>query len=78
MLLAGLAMSVGRFDVFLSHNSRDKPAVERLAEKLKRAGLEPWFDRWCRGPVGGGDNAQHRDAGRVPSGEALPPVVLRG
>jgi hypothetical protein len=35
------------FDVFLSHNSRDKPAVERVAEKLKRAGLEPWFDRWC-------------------------------
>src|SRR2546430_2979858 len=45
-------MSVGRFDVFLSHNSRDKPAVERLAEKLKRAGLEPWFDRWCLTPGG--------------------------
>src|SRR5205823_7301563 len=24
------------FDVFLSHNSRDKPTVERLAERLKR------------------------------------------
>ena len=36
----------GRFDVFLSHNSRDKPTIERRAEKLKRAGLEPWLDKW--------------------------------
>jgi WD40 repeat protein len=35
-----------RFDVFLSHNSRDKPLVERIAERLKRAGLEPWLDAW--------------------------------
>jgi hypothetical protein len=28
------------FDVFLSHNSRDKLAIERVAEKLKRVGLE--------------------------------------
>ena len=41
-----------RFDVFLSHYNRDKPAVERLAEKLKRAGLEPWLDRWCLTPGG--------------------------
>jgi WD40 repeat protein len=35
------------FDVFLSHNSRDKPAVRHLAERLKRAGLNPWLDSWC-------------------------------
>jgi hypothetical protein len=35
-----------RFAVFLSHNSRDKPAVESLAEKLRQVGLEPWLDRW--------------------------------
>ena len=35
-----------RFRVFLSHNSKDKPAVERIAERLKRAGLEPWLDSW--------------------------------
>jgi hypothetical protein len=35
-----------RFDVFLSHNSRDKPAVERIARRLKDAGLEPWLDAW--------------------------------
>ena len=34
------------FDVFLSHNSREKPAVERLAQHLKRAGIEPWLDKW--------------------------------
>ena len=35
-----------RFDVFLSHNSLDKPMVQRLAEKLREASLEPWLDRW--------------------------------
>ena len=34
------------FDVFLSHNSSDKSAVETIAHKLKRAGLEPWLDKW--------------------------------
>jgi WD40 repeat protein len=41
-----------RFDVFLSHNSREKPVVERLAEKLKREGIEPWLDKWCLTPTG--------------------------
>ena len=44
--------TASRFDVFLSHNSRDKPSVERIAEKLKRAGLEPWLDSWCLTPGG--------------------------
>jgi TIR domain len=43
---------VANFDIFLSHNSRDKPAVERIATKLKRAGLEPWLDKWCLTPGG--------------------------
>jgi TIR domain/Novel STAND NTPase 1 len=34
------------FDVFLSHSSRDKRLVERIAEWLKRAQLEPWLDTW--------------------------------
>ena len=41
-----------QFDVFLSHNSKDKPRVRRLAERLKQAGLRVWFDEWC---VGAGD-----------------------
>jgi hypothetical protein len=36
-----------KFDVFLSHNSADKPRVERLAMLLKnRHGLRVWFDAW--------------------------------
>ena len=34
----------GKFDVFLSHNSKDKPAVRAVAEALKRKGIRPWFD----------------------------------
>jgi hypothetical protein len=32
------------YDVFLSHNSQDKPQVRRLAERLHNAGLRVWFD----------------------------------
>src|SRR5580704_14918160 len=35
-----------RFDVFLSHNAKDKPRVRRLAERLRAAGLRVWFDEW--------------------------------
>ena len=34
------------FDVFLSHNSRDKPAVIQLAKRLKAQGLNVWLDVW--------------------------------
>jgi hypothetical protein len=34
----------GSFDVFLAHNSRDRPAVKRVAEHLKRRGIYPWVD----------------------------------
>ncbi|HKV11783.1 MAG TPA: TIR domain-containing protein, partial [Thermoanaerobaculia bacterium] len=34
------------YDIFLSHASADKPAVERLAHKLREAGLEPFLDIW--------------------------------
>jgi hypothetical protein len=30
------------FDVFLSHSSEDKPIVLKLAEQLKKDGLEVW------------------------------------
>ena len=35
-----------RFDVFLSHNSKDKPTVKQLAEELKNRGLQVWLDEW--------------------------------
>ncbi len=34
------------YDVFLSHNSGDKPAVEELAHRLRKEGIEPWLDKW--------------------------------
>ena len=33
-----------QFDVFLAHNSLDKPQVKMIAQKLKRRGLKPWLD----------------------------------
>lgn len=41
-----------RFDVFLSYSSHDTRLVERVAERLKGAGLEPWLDSWCLTPGG--------------------------
>jgi formylglycine-generating enzyme required for sulfatase activity len=34
------------FDVFLSHNSKDKPAVRELAKALRSRGLKVWLDEW--------------------------------
>lgn len=38
------------FDVFLSHNSREKAVVARIAQRLKHEVIEPWFDEWCLTP----------------------------
>ncbi|NEQ75435.1 MAG: toll/interleukin-1 receptor domain-containing protein [Okeania sp. SIO2C9] len=32
------------FDVFLSHNSRDKDSVRIIGEKLEKAGIKTWLD----------------------------------
>ena len=34
------------FHVFLSHSSTDKPAVEELARRLAREGIQAWLDKW--------------------------------
>lgn len=34
------------FDVFLSHNGQDKPAIRSLGELLKKRGLTVWLDEW--------------------------------
>src|SRR4051794_16472558 len=39
-------MAPPRYHVFLSHSSADKPAVEGLATRLAREGIEPWLDKW--------------------------------
>jgi hypothetical protein len=38
------------YDVFLSHNSKDKPRVRKLAEELRAGGLRVWFDEWVIQP----------------------------
>jgi tetratricopeptide (TPR) repeat protein len=35
-----------KFDVFLSHSSKDKPIVRQVAEFLKSKGISVWFDDW--------------------------------
>jgi hypothetical protein len=32
------------FDVFLCHNSEDKPAIRNIARKLVENGITPWLD----------------------------------
>ena len=34
------------YDVFLSHNSKDKPVVRAIAERLRADGLRAWLDDW--------------------------------
>jgi small GTP-binding protein len=40
----------GKFDVFLSHNSKDKAAVEKIARRLLSVGIRPWLDKWNLAP----------------------------
>src|SRR4051794_7885702 len=40
------------FDVFLSYSQQDAAVVERIAERLRHDGLEPWLDRWRLKPGG--------------------------
>ncbi|MBS3026121.1 MAG: SUMF1/EgtB/PvdO family nonheme iron enzyme [Dolichospermum sp. DET50] len=42
-----------QFDVFLAHNSKDKPEVIKIANKLRESGLNPWLDKE---QIFGGDN----------------------
>ena len=33
-------------DVFLTHSAKDKAVVRAVAERLRKDGLEVWFDEW--------------------------------
>ena len=37
-------------DVFLSHSSKDKAVVHSVAERLRKDGLNVWFDEWVLKP----------------------------
>ena len=53
-MTAGLVIKAkeaeGKFDIFLSHNSRDKTAVEKIAMRLLKVGIRPWLDKWSLAP----------------------------
>src|ERR687895_41052 len=42
-----------RYDVFLSHSSKDKAVVRDIAERLRADGLRVWLDDW---EIRAGDN----------------------
>src|ERR1044071_5750693 len=46
---------VFKYDVFLSHSSKDKPFARALAERLRADGLRVWFDE---GEIKAGDRIQ--------------------
>ena len=46
-----------KYDVFLSHSSRDKAVVRPLAERLRADGLRVWLDDWELKPS---DNIPHK------------------
>jgi len=37
-----------KYDVFLSHRSKDKEVVRDVAERLKADGVCVWFDKWAQ------------------------------
>ncbi len=46
LVATATADELATYDVFLSHASADKPAVEILARRLRDDGLEPFLDMW--------------------------------
>lgn len=55
------------FDVFLSHNSRDKSAVRELAHALVVRGLRVWLDEWELLPGRSWQNELSRVLGKIRS-----------
>ena len=43
-------IAADEFDVFLCHNTIDKPAARELGEALKARGIRPWLDEWALRP----------------------------
>jgi hypothetical protein len=37
--------TTNNYDVFLAHNSADKPLIEKINRKLKARGIKPWLDK---------------------------------
>ena len=58
--------------VFLSYASQDAPAVERIAEALRAAGVEVWFDK---DQLVGGDAWDAKIRGQIASCALFVPVI---
>ena len=53
------------YDTFLSYSIPDGPAVEELARRLKRAGIEPFLDKWNLIPGAPGRKRSRRRSSRA-------------
>ncbi len=54
-------------DVFLCHNSFDKPEVKKIGEALKLRGIRPWLDEWELRPGLPSQQTVQREIARIPS-----------
>ncbi|HEX3146520.1 MAG TPA: TIR domain-containing protein [Gemmataceae bacterium] len=63
-LIINAKKAEGKFDVFLSHNSKDKKEVEKIAKQLLKKGIRPWLDKWDLAP---GDTLQDALDGAIKS-----------
>lgn len=71
------AESPQTFDVFLSHNGKDKAAVTRLVEKLRRHGFKLWI-RATAGRTVANQRQRHHSLAVDPSGRLLMAAVSFG
>ena len=44
--LGGSPAAKQLYDVFLSHSTADKPAVEEIGRRLAQQGVQVWLDKW--------------------------------
>ena len=44
--LGGSPATKQRYNVFLSHSTADKPAVEEIGRRLAKEGIQVWLDKW--------------------------------
>jgi TIR domain len=56
-----------RYDVFLCHNSADKPSVKRIGGLLKSRGILPWLDEWELPPGQPWQSLLEQQIGRIRS-----------
>jgi hypothetical protein len=59
--------AIGEFDVFLCHNSEDKPEVRKIGVQLKKLGLLPWLDEWELRPGFSWQESLQRELSRIHS-----------